>query len=142
MVKKQQGFTLFEVLVSMFIAGVALLGLAMLEIRILQSSQSSFNYTVSTIRANSYIDGVWMDLCNLQNTPAAYDNYRNTFVNNELVKYGLSLDTNSATVFSSTSNHFTVQIGWEDTQFTDKVSGNQNSVSLQAEFPVAPSPCS
>lgn len=60
---KQQGFTLFEVLVSMFIAGVAILGLALLEIKILKSSQSSFDYTVASIHANSLVDDIWLDLC-------------------------------------------------------------------------------
>jgi len=64
---KQQGFTLFEVLISMFIAGVAVLGLVMLELNILRSSQSSFNYTVATIEANTLVDKTWLNLCDITN---------------------------------------------------------------------------
>ncbi|PKF61201.1 pilus assembly protein PilD [Psychromonas sp. psych-6C06] len=64
--KKQEGFTLFEVLISMFIAGVAVLGLVMLELNILRSSQSSFNYTLATIEANTLIDKTWQNLCEIE----------------------------------------------------------------------------
>lgn len=68
MVNKQKGFTLFEVMISMFIAAVAVLGLVMLELTILRSSQSSFNYTLATIEANTLADKVWMDLCNIKSS--------------------------------------------------------------------------
>lgn len=68
MIKKEQGFTLFEVLISMFIAGVAVLGLVMLELNILRSSQSSFNYTIATIEANTLVDKVWQNLCDIDRT--------------------------------------------------------------------------
>lgn len=68
---KQQGFTLFEVLISMFIAGVAVLGLVMLELNILRSSQSSFNYTLATIEANTMVDRTWLNLCDIENAAPA-----------------------------------------------------------------------
>ncbi len=90
MKNRENGFTLFEVLISMFITVVALLGLAMLNIYILKSSQSSFNYTVATIHANSFVDEIWVDLCNAQSSATGtYSTIRSNWVNQlTSCKYG------------------------------------------------------
>lgn len=47
---KQAGFSLLEVMISVVIAGIALLGLAAAQLKSLQYATNSFNYTVSLIQ--------------------------------------------------------------------------------------------
>jgi len=128
--KSAKGFTLFEVLVSMFITGVALLGLALLEVNILKSSQSSFNYTVATIRANSFVDAVWADLCDAQQSADTYDGIRNSWID-EISAAGMVLydDSPPATYTKETS----VKVSWIDPRFSDAASNSE--LILEARFP-------
>ena len=133
MKNREDGFTLFEVLVSMFITGVALLGLAQLEVYILKSSQSSFNYTVATIRANSFVDGVWMDLCNAQSaSTGTYTTIRNKW-RSEISAAGMTVDDNNPTAAYVSSAEVT--ISWSDPRFNETASAANNTLTLAAQFP-------
>lgn len=131
MKKVAQGFSLFEVLVSMFITGVALLGLVLMEVHILKSSQSSFNYTVATIRANSFVDRVWIDLCKAQSASLpTYTDIRTLWLA-EISAAGLTAGVNAPPV--TAQQQTSVTLSWNDTRFIDD-SGN-NTVTLSATFP-------
>ncbi|MEH6453300.1 MAG: prepilin-type N-terminal cleavage/methylation domain-containing protein [Psychromonas sp.] len=127
--KTEKGFTLFEVLLSMFIAGVALLGLALMEVHILKSSQSSFDYTVATIRANSFVDAVWMDLCNAQS--ASQNTYSKivTSWSDEISAAGMTASETSSAAERTTS----LTISWTDPRFTNDASNS--ALTLAAKFP-------
>ncbi|WP_354623901.1 prepilin-type N-terminal cleavage/methylation domain-containing protein [Psychromonas sp. MME2] len=129
---REYGFTLFEVLVAMFITGVALLGLAQLEVYILKSSQSSFNYTVASIRANSFVDAVWMDLCNAQDVTSAstYTQIRSNWVN-DLSAAGMTTDENSPP--ASITQDISVTVKWSDPRFIDE--DENNTLTLETTFP-------
>lgn len=135
---RENGFTLFEVLISMFITGVALLGLAMMNIYILKSSQSSFNYTVATIRANSFVDDVWLDLCGVESAATfTYDNILGDW-QDELSDAKMSGSISSTTDASTASvgtyaSSASVTVSWSDSRFTDDVANN--SVTMNVQFP-------
>lgn len=130
--KNQQGFTLFEVLISMFIAGVAVLGLVMLELNILRSSQSSFNYTIATIEANTLVDKVWRNLCAIDgagnpvaNTYSAlYTKWKSDLVSSDFI--GVTSSANSTNVILNDR----VIVSWDD-----KVDTAMNSVTLNVQYP-------
>ncbi|MCP4322689.1 MAG: prepilin-type N-terminal cleavage/methylation domain-containing protein [Psychromonas sp.] len=138
MKNKQQGFTLFEVLISMFIAAVAVLGLVMLELNILRSSQSSFNYTLATIEANSLVDKVWMQLCEIGKDGNTGDVHKNLY---EDWVYGLRHGYNhtvfSGTMSSSSPSAFntsgTVVVEWVDKNYA-AIAGH-NQVTLNVTYP-------
>lgn len=130
MKKEKLGFSLVEVLISIFITAIALLGLAMMEVNILRSSQSSFNYTVATIRANSVIDAIWMDLCNAQSSSAVYTQIRSTWID-ELTSAGMTtLDNAPPATFSQV---MPVTINWTDPRFNDDDANNK--LTLNVKFP-------
>ena len=133
---KQQGFTLFEVLISMFIAGVAVLGLVMLELNILRSSQSSFNYTLATIEANTLVDKTWRNLCDIEGTGGSMTVY--TAVRDNWFAALGDVNINSTTFNGHTSaavGSLPVNVGvWWD----DKVLGghaDNNKVLLNVTYP-------
>ena len=53
---KQRGFTLVEVLIGLALSSVALLGLAVGQLKSLQFATNSFNYTLSLVQANNAIE--------------------------------------------------------------------------------------
>ncbi|WP_019613881.1 type IV pilus modification PilV family protein [Psychromonas ossibalaenae] len=132
MKKTTNGFALFEVLIAMFITGVALLALAKTELYILKSSQSSFNYTVATIRGNSFIDTIWLDLCNAQKSTSAstYIVHRNLWLS-ELSAANMTADSNNPpAVYTQEMN---VTISWSDSRFIDDDANN--TVTMAVKFP-------
>jgi type IV pilus assembly protein PilV len=128
--KTENGFTLFEVLVSMFITGVALLGIAQMEVYILKSSQSSFNYTVATIQANSFVDAVWAG-CYAQSSSASgtYSTIRNNW-EAEVTAAGMSVAAPTSSTYAQTTN---VTVSWTDPRFKNDASNS--TLTLNATFP-------
>lgn len=131
---RENGFTLFEVLISMFITGVALLGLAMMDIYILKSSQSSFNYTVATIRANSFVDKVWLDLCDAQSSAAAYTKTLDEWTS-DVSSAGMTsnIRNDSDELVTTYVSSAEVTVSWSDSRFTDDDANN--SVTMHVQFP-------
>lgn len=133
MKSSENGFTLFEVLISMFITGVALLGLAMMNIYILKSSRSSFDYTVATILANNFVDEVWMDLCNVESAATfTYDNILGGWkdeLSDAKMSGAISSETNASTASSGAyASSVEVTVSWSDVRFSDD---ENNAVTLK-----------
>ncbi|MCE0558821.1 MULTISPECIES: prepilin-type N-terminal cleavage/methylation domain-containing protein [unclassified Motilimonas] len=128
LIAQQQGFSLFEVLIATVVAVIALLGLALLEIKMLQSAQSSFQYTVSTIRANNLVDSIWLDLCNAQTDPARYT----ALVSNwqQSLPSGYSVTTDKPGVSFALST--TIELNWQDSKIAE---ADNNKLTLLANFP-------
>jgi type IV pilus assembly protein PilV len=134
MKKRDNGFTLFEVLVAMFITAIALLALAKMDVYILKSSQSSFNYTVATIRANSFIDSVWIDLCNAQkSTSASTYGAKRTFWVSKLTAANMEATSTAPPTSYPTTHIVPVTVIWSDLRFIDDAANN--TVTMNARFP-------
>ncbi|MCE2595425.1 hypothetical protein K6Y31_11415 [Motilimonas cestriensis] len=125
---QQQGFSLFEVLIATVVAVTALLGLALLEIKMLQSAQSSFQYTVSTIRANNLVDSIWLDLCNAQTNPARYTEIVNGWQQALPAGYSVTKDKPGASFALSTA----IELTWQDSKIAE---ADNNKLTLLANFP-------
>ena len=63
--KQQQGFTLLEALIAMFITASALLGLGVLHLRSVQQTQLATQRTIANIQANDLVDRMWANVCSL-----------------------------------------------------------------------------
>jgi len=129
--KKQLGFTLIEVLVALVLSAIALLGLAVAQIKSLQYATNSFHYTVSLIQANNAVEQFWLDLCDLQQGNQAYDEGYKTSLSPELSGYYITLP-------DSFSNDFQLLIDWNDERLTD---GLENQVQINVSFPDLPAGC-
>jgi type IV pilus assembly protein PilV len=67
------GFSLIEVLVSMLIASIALLGLGAAQLKSLQLATNSLDYTVSLIQGQNAIERIWPNVCALQKGELFFD---------------------------------------------------------------------
>lgn len=131
--KKQAGFSLLEVMISVVIAGIALLGLAAAQLKSLQYATNSFHYTVSLIQGQNTIERLWPHVCEIQKTdPALFQDatFRESLkpqVNDYLL-----------TIPASYSNDMQINVGWVDKRMTDNA---ENQISLNASFPDLSAAC-
>lgn len=139
---KQQGFTLFEVLVSMFIASVAILGLALLEIKILKSAQSSFDYTVASIHANTLVDDIWLDLCAVKKgtSPKTYTQKLDNWKSKTLVSGYQAVPNFPPTPYNFSPPELTVKVQLTNTRF-ESVDAANNVVTLTTYYPTTMPGC-
>lgn len=59
------GFSMIEVLVTMLIVSVGLLGVAALQVKSLQHAYSSYQRTLATVQANDAVERLWANVCDL-----------------------------------------------------------------------------
>lgn len=136
---KQQGFSLVEVLVSMFIASIAILGLVMLELTVLRSSQSSFNYTLATIEAHTLVDKVWLNLCDIKGTDSPdgsiYTSLYNEWVN-ELSDSNVNYSVFTGSInggLSTFQADNVITVSWVDKNFA--ANAENDRVALNVSYP-------
>ena len=131
--KKQAGFSLLEVMISVVIAGIALLGLAAAQLKSLQYASNSFHYTVSLIQGQNTIERLWPHVCEIQKTdPALFQDA--TF--RESLKP--QVNDYQLTIPASYSNDMQINVGWVDKRMTDNA---ENQISLNASFPDLSAAC-
>ena len=124
---KQQGFSLLEVMISVVIAGIALLGLAAAQLKSLQYATNSFHYTVSLIQGQNSIERLWPHICDIQKTnPGLFqDATFRASLSPQVSDYKLTLPA----VYN---NDMQINVSWVDKRMTDNA---ENQISLNASFP-------
>ncbi|MCC9660806.1 prepilin-type N-terminal cleavage/methylation domain-containing protein [Pseudoalteromonas sp. MB41] len=124
---KQQGFSLLEVMISVVIAGIALLGLAAAQLKSLQYATNSFHYTVSLIQGQNSIERLWPHICDIQKTnPGLFqDATFRASLSPQVSDYELILPA----VYN---NDMQINVSWVDKRMTDNA---ENQISLNASFP-------
>ncbi|MCQ8878939.1 prepilin-type N-terminal cleavage/methylation domain-containing protein [Pseudoalteromonas shioyasakiensis] len=136
--KQQDGFSLLEVMLSVVIAGIALLGLATAQLKSLQYATNSFNYTISLVQAQNTIERIWPHVCELQTTnPDLFKdvNFRSS-LGPQTVDYSLTLPTEFSTEMA-------VTVSWHDERIkqTDP-QALENQITLNASYPDLSAGCS
>lgn len=130
---KQLGFSLLEVMISIVVAGVALLGLAATQLKSLQFATNSYMYTLALVQGQNTIERMWVEQCALQHAPVSrYDdvNFK------QLIKPQLTAFTqNMPAVFST---NMSVTVSWQDERMTDQL---LNQIRLNITYPNMPSNC-
>jgi type IV pilus assembly protein PilV len=66
-VRRQAGLSLVEVLVTMVIVSVGLLGVAGLQLKALKNTYASFQRSLATLQAQDLVDRIWASTCVLSN---------------------------------------------------------------------------
>ena len=121
--RKQQGFSLIEVMVALVVSSFALLGMAAGQLHSLKYASNSFDYTLSLLQANNAVEQTWVNLCDLQNGVVAFDEVTPA---TQFNKYTIEFEND----FDSDS--FRVAVEWSDQRITDNLA---NRVEVEASFP-------
>jgi type IV pilus assembly protein PilV len=153
---RKNGFSLLEVMVSMLIAGLALLGLAATQLKSLQFANNSFDYTISLIQGQNAIERLWVRLCDVQTNkidvtapefmallgPAPSISHRYS-----LKSIVITPSSKPADVVQSTEMTFTVswidkrsiELGQTEYDMVDQVSLNTSYIQLSPHVPATAS---
>lgn len=138
------GFSLLEVLVSMFIASIALIGLGVTQLKSLQFANNSFDYTVSLVQAQNAIERMWPNLCNLQHkNPALFSDpdFLNTLKPPQALQFRYELDTENLP--SQFKTEMKITVSWKDERVSEELQNNiLNQITLNANYVEVPSGCS
>ncbi|WP_083330566.1 MULTISPECIES: prepilin-type N-terminal cleavage/methylation domain-containing protein [Pseudoalteromonas] len=126
-----KGFSLVEVMVSMLIASIALLGLAATQLRALQYATNSFDYTVALVQGQNAMEKIWSRLCDIQhNDPSLFQD--------EEFREWLLAPSDIRTTFEvivpqTYENEMNIFVNWVDDRMDPDVDG-ENQVVLNATF--------
>ncbi|CAM4027558.1 MULTISPECIES: type IV pilus modification PilV family protein [Pseudoalteromonas] len=134
---KQQGFSLLEVMLSVVIAGIALLGLAAAQLKSLQYATNSFNYTISLVQGQNTLERIWPRLCELQTTnPALFTdaNFR--------ASLGPQINDYQLTLPAAYAHDMQITVSWSDERIKQQDPAQlENQITLNASYPELPAGC-
>ncbi len=146
-----QGFTLIEILVSIIIIAIGLLGVAGLQTITLRQNYNSHLLTQASFQANDMIERMRSNMVGVQN--GAYDSITGSETNpsclpactpEELAQYDANAwmtttklalndsgtDTVTGTVISNNDETFTIDIKWNEPALPGRVDSNGDSVNV------------
>ncbi|PAY03143.1 prepilin-type cleavage/methylation domain-containing protein [Pseudoalteromonas sp. HM-SA03] len=129
-----KGFSLIEVVVSMLVAGLMLLGLAATQLKSLQFASNSFQYTMALIHGQNTIERIWPLLCELQH------NNNDMTLANPVIQQLHPVDSRFTLVLPATySNNMQLTVSWEDKRVKNPA---ENQISLTTSYPEVADTCS
>jgi len=137
--KAKQGFSIVEVLIAMALSSIALLGLAVAQLKSLQYATNSFNYTVSLIQANNAVERTWVDLCDLQRKSAGDTTYEEHVAvmspDANIKGYTMEVVPVKTAAFD---NNLNITVRWQDKRLTTDAddAAAENMAVVNAEFPI------
>ncbi|RRS09977.1 prepilin-type N-terminal cleavage/methylation domain-containing protein [Pseudoalteromonas sp. J010] len=128
-----KGFSLIEVVVSMLVAGLMLLGLAATQLKSLQFASNSFQYTMALIHGQNAIERIWPLLCELQH------NNSDLTTANPLIQQLHPIDDRFTLILPAIySNNMQITVSWQDNRVDNPA---ENQVSLTASYPNVANTC-
>ncbi|CCQ11539.1 Type IV fimbrial biogenesis protein PilV [Pseudoalteromonas luteoviolacea B = ATCC 29581] len=133
LIAPKYGFSLLEVMISIVVAGVALLGLAATQLKTLQLSTNSYFYTLALIQGQNAIERLWVEQCELQHSDVA--KYQDANFQNSLKPADSRFSLNLPAAFSK---EMSVAVSWADERMADQA---MNQIRLSVSFPTMPSSC-
>ncbi|MEJ6475635.1 type IV pilus modification PilV family protein [Pseudoalteromonas piscicida] len=129
-----KGFSLIEVVVSMLVAGLMLLGLAATQLKSLQFASNSFHYTMALVHGQNAIERIWPLLCELQH------NNKDMTQNNPLMQQVQPIDDRFTLILPATYSHnMQITVSWQDKRVSNPA---ENQISLTASYPSVIDTCS
>lgn len=113
---QNKGFSLIEVLVTLVIFSIGLLGMAALQTRALKNTYASFQRSLATLQAQDLVDRLWTSTCILSDSTKrdlVISEWQTVHQASSSTK--LSMPNWSGTVnYTAASGLFTISIGWTD----------------------------
>ncbi|KZN39982.1 hypothetical protein N474_10530 [Pseudoalteromonas luteoviolacea CPMOR-2] len=141
-----KGFSLIEVMVSIVIAGVALLGLAGAQLKSLQFANNSFYYTVALVNGQNAIERMWNELCYFEHEDQdllLINNPRVANLQPEDSRFTLSIEPKiyndaQSTPLISERRDVEFSVSWQDSRVNEDSA--LNKITLVASYVYVPAP--
>lgn len=123
--RSQSGVSLIEVMVALVVLSIGLLGIALLQIRALQSTHAAYQATLASIMATDAEERLWLDRAEGVVDPAAGR------LENWSTEWGGVLPATASTITADAANVYEIVVSWSDSRFT----GNQDQIIYRATLP-------
>ena len=127
----QSGFSLVEVMVTLLVLSIGLLGVAALQVTSLQSSSTSLHRSMAVIQANDLVERLWANVCDVADETTRRD------IEDEwnLVHAG-SIPGRDVPdpLFDNDTHIYTIDIGWNE----ERVGGGLQNFVFVTRFPTLP----
>lgn len=139
----QQGFTLLEALIAMFLTAGAILGLGILHIKSVQQSQLAMQRTIANIQANDLIDSMWANRCSLsskikEDWEERWDSTKNEMADiDQFAMRQFLQDWTGEIIPDPAPNHqqYKVVISWINSKATSDSTATQQSFTYNFTLP-------
>jgi len=130
--RRQAGLSLVEVLVTMVIVSVGLLGVAGLQLKALKNTYASFQRALATLQAQDLADRLWASTCVLSNATQR-DNIKSEWqaVHSASAATKLSMPSWSGDFnYTAATGLFAITISWNDVMVNQSQTAGGDSQSL------------
>lgn len=106
---KQTGFSLIEVMITMLVMAIGLLGLAALQLKSVQFSQASLQQSMAAMQAADMTERLWSNLCVLSDTAAT-----EALIEQWEAAHSRAMPGWEGRVTRHDATNYTVQVSWQD----------------------------
>ena len=130
--RRQAGLSLVEVLVTMVIVSVGLLGVAGLQLKALKNTYASFQRSLATLQAQDLADRLWASTCVLSDATQR-DNIKSEWqaVHSASAATKLSMPSWSGNfTYTAATGLFAITISWNDVMVNQSQTAGGDSQSL------------
>ena len=128
---QKSGFSLIEVMVTLLVLSVGLLGIAALQVVTLQASSTSMHRSIAVIQANDLVERLWANVCNVPDemTRREIEDEWNT-------EHAGSIPGRDVPdpLFDANTGIYTIDIGWNE----ERVGGGLQNFVFYTRFPALP----
>ncbi|WP_462150623.1 type IV pilus modification PilV family protein [Pseudoalteromonas xiamenensis] len=128
-----QGFSLLEVMVSIVVAGVALLGLAATQLKALQFATNSYHYSLALVQGQNAIERMWIEQCQLQH--GVVDRYNEASFKQAIQPQSRVFELIMPNAFAK---NMAVSVRWFDERMENSL---DNQIRLSVAYPTLPNNC-
>ena len=126
----QSGFSLIEVLVTLLVLSIGLLGVAALQVVSLQYSSTSLHRSIAVIQANDLVERLWANACDVPDATrrAQIETTWNT-------AHAASIPGRNAVLnFNTTTSDYQIDIRWSE----ERIGGGTQNFVFFTRFPDLP----
>ena len=126
---RKSGFSLVEVMVTLLVLSIGLLGIAALQVVTLQASSTSLHRSMAVIQANDLVERLWANVCDV-----ADDERRQDIEDEWNAAHAVSIPGRSVLEPVFNAGLYEIDIGWDET----RVGGGLQNFVFFTRFPALP----
>ena len=103
------GFSLIEVMVTLLVLSIGLLGVAALQVAALQYSNTSLHRSIAVIQANDLVERMWTNICQITDNAQ-----RATIVTDWNTAHSNSIPGRSGALDASAAPVYEIEVAWSE----------------------------
>lgn len=127
---KQVGFSLIEVMITMLVMAIGLLGLAALQIKSVQFSQASLQQSLAAMQASDMAERLWSNLCVLAQKSATDE-----LIAQWQAEHERAMPQWQGQVIRHDATRYTIQVSWQDPKAPKDRAPTRSTLAHRIELP-------